>query len=77
MLKVEDLSGELYITSAHPMTKDNYISFVAYLNDSTEMFFKQYPEWQVQIYMPVFRQGILVWYSTDSGLMYQDIADIT
>ena len=72
-LKVEDIGGELFISSDHPMTKECYISFVAYQSDSALMMFRQYPEWAVQITMPVFRSGRLVWYCTDSGLLYQKL----
>ena len=34
-LKVEDIGGEWYITSDHPMTKEHYISFAAYVSDSS------------------------------------------
>jgi transcriptional regulator with XRE-family HTH domain len=48
-LSIEDMHGEWYISSKHSMTKDHYISFVAYVNDSTAMIFKQYPEWNLHI----------------------------
>ncbi|MBR3629755.1 MAG: helix-turn-helix domain-containing protein [Oscillospiraceae bacterium] len=72
-LKVEDFGGEWFISSDHPMTKEDYISFVAYSNDSTLMLFKQYPEWNLQVTLPLQRAGRLYWYSTSCGLLYQDI----
>ncbi|WP_028509781.1 helix-turn-helix domain-containing protein [Ruminococcus sp. NK3A76] len=72
-LSVEDIGGELYISSEHPMTKEHYISFIAYQSDSSIMMFKQYPEWNVQLTMPLFRYGRLVWFCTQCGLLYQDI----
>ena len=72
-LKVEDIGGEWYITSDHPMTKQDYISFVAYVCESSMMMFRQYPEWNVEIYLTIYRAGRLVWYATDCGLLYQDI----
>ena len=72
-LSVEDIGGELYISSQHSMTKEHYISFVAYQSDSSIMMFKQYPEWNVQFTMPLFRMGRLVWYCTQCGLLYQEI----
>ena len=72
-LKVEDIGGELFISSEHQMTKEHYISFVAYQSDSSFMMFKQYPEWNVQFTMPLFRSGRLVWYCTQCGLLYQDL----
>ena len=72
-LNIEDIGGEWYVSSEHPMTKEHYISFVAYQSDSSFMMFKQYPEWNVQFTMPLYRTGRLVWYCTQCGLMYQDI----
>ncbi|MBR6044560.1 MAG: helix-turn-helix domain-containing protein [Ruminococcus sp.] len=74
-LSIEDIGGELYITSAHSMTKEHYISFAAYQSDSTLMLFRQYPEWPVQIHLPVFRSGRLVWYCTGCGLLYQELRE--
>ena len=73
MLQVEEIDGELFLTAAHEMTKSHYISFVSYLNDSTVMLFRQYPEWNLQVTMPLFRSGRLVWYCTKCGLLYQDL----
>ena len=73
MLKAEKTGGEWFISSDHPMTKDNYISFVAYLTDSTAMIFRQYPEWNLQLNIPVCGSGRLVWYCSKCGLFYQNI----
>ena len=72
-LNVDDIGGEWFISSDHMMTKDHYISFVAYINDNSIMMFKQYPEWNVQLNLPLYRSGKLVWYCTKCGLLYQDI----
>lgn len=72
-LSIEDMHGEWYISSKHSMTKVHYISFVAYVNDSTAMIFKQYPEWNLQISLPFYRTGRIIWYCTKCGLLYQDI----
>lgn len=72
-LSIEDMHGEWYISSSHSMTKDHYISFVAYVNDSTAMIFKQYPEWSLQLSLPFYRTGRIVWFCTKCGLLYQEI----
>ena len=72
-LRTEDMGGEWYVSSDHEMTKEHYISFVAYVSDSQFMMFRQYPEWDLQFNMPMFRTGRLVWYCNRCGLMYQDI----
>ncbi len=72
-LSVEDIGGELHISSGHPMTKEHYISFAAYVNDDRVMIFKQYPEWGMQFDLPLYRSGRLVWYCTECGLLYQEL----
>ena len=73
MLHAEYTDGEWFITSDHPMTKAHYISFVAYVNDSSLMIFRQYPEWNLQVNLPPVRAGKLLWYCKECGLLYQDI----
>lgn len=72
-LKTEKIDGNLYISSDHPMTKEHYISFVAYCADSSAMIFKQYPEWNLQVTLPPFRTGRLIWYCNKCGLLYQNL----
>ena len=73
MLQIEDIGGEWYVSSAHPMTKQHYIAFAAYITDSSVMMFRQYPEWDFHFTMPMYRMGRLVWYCTQCGFLYQDI----
>ena len=70
-LQLEVIEGEWYITSRHPMKKDNYISFVALLTGDKMQMIKLFPEWDLQVRMPRYGHGMLVWYSTSKGLMYQ------
>jgi transcriptional regulator with XRE-family HTH domain len=72
-LRVEDMGGEWYITTDHPMTKEHYISFAAYVSDSSMMLFRQYPEWGMNITLPMYRSGRLVWYCSECGLLYQEL----
>ena len=73
MLNVEDIGGEWLITSPHEMKKDHYISFAAFVTDSSASVFRLYPEWDMQLILPIFRSGRLLWYCTRHGLFYQDI----
>ena len=73
VLKTEVIDGELFVTSDHEMTKQHYISFLAYVCDSTVMMFRQYPEWKMQARLPFVRRGRLIWYCTEHGAFYQDI----
>ena len=72
-LSVEETGGELYVSSDHPMTKEHYISFAAYISDSSIMMFKQYPEWNLQVRMPLYKTGRIVWYCKKCGLLFQNI----
>jgi len=73
LLKTEVIDGELFVTADHEMTKQHYISFLAYVCDSTVMMFRQYPEWKMQARLPLVRMGRLIWYCTEHGAFYQDI----
>lgn len=70
-LRVEAVEDEWFITSDHPMEKENYISFVAYASGAKLEIHKQYPEWNLQIRVPRRGHGMLIWYAADCGLMYQ------
>ncbi|MBO5575357.1 MAG: helix-turn-helix transcriptional regulator [Ruminococcus sp.] len=76
-LNVEDIGGEWYITAEHEMTKEHFISFAAYQSDSSVMIFKQYPEWAMNIYLPMYRSGRLIWYCGKCGLLYQELCEQT
>lgn len=70
-LNVEKIENEWYITSSHPMTKDDYISFVAFATGERIEIIKQYPEWNLQAYIPSRQHGMLIFYSAKLGLLYQ------
>ena len=54
------------------MTKEDYISFVALVRGERLELVKCYPEWDLQVRLPA-RPGMLVWYSTSAGLLYQPV----
>lgn len=70
-LQIEETDGEWYITSSHPMTKENYISFVAFASGANLHIFEQYPEWPLQARISKRGHGKLLWYSKKEGLLYQ------
>ena len=55
------------------MEKGHYISFVALLTGDSILLRKQYPEWDLQLRLPAFAHGKLLWYCTQHGLFYQNI----
>lgn len=72
-LNVEIADGECYVSSDHEMTKENHISFLAFVNGDTLLMRKLYPEWNLSTRFPRLGRGILYWYSTKEGLFYQYI----
>ncbi|WP_341443420.1 XRE family transcriptional regulator [Lactonifactor longoviformis] len=72
-LIVERVENDFYITTQHPMEREHYISFAALLTGDSIMLRKQYPEWDLQVRIPVFSHGRLLWYCNQHGLFYQEI----
>lgn len=71
MLSVEVIEDNWYITAAHPMNKEHYISFIAFATGDRVQIIKQYPEWDMQVRIPKRGHGMLIWYCTRHGLFYQ------
>lgn len=70
-LKVELIEDDWFITSDHPMDKENYIRFVAFANGAKLEWIQQYPEWDLQLRIHKSGHGQLIWYSPNDGLLYQ------
>lgn len=70
-LDIEQVENDWFITSSHPMRKENYISFVAFATGDKIQMVKQYPEWDLQVRMQKCGHGMLIWYSVQHGLLYQ------
>ncbi len=72
-LQVERIENDYFISSTHEMTKEHYISFVALISSDTLIMRKLYPEWNLQVRLPMTSHGRLIWYCTNHGLYYQNI----
>lgn len=72
-LSVEIIENDYFISADHEMTREHYISFVAFISADTLIMRKQYPEWNLQVRIPRISHGKLVWYCTQHGLFYQSI----
>lgn len=70
-LRAEIVEDEWFISSDHPMQKDNYITFVAFQTGDKVELIKQYPEWNLQLRLKKRGHGQLIWYSVAEGLKYQ------
>lgn len=70
-LTVAEVDGQWSISSDHPMTKEHYISFIAFATGEQVQIIKQYPEWALQTHLPKRKYGQLFWYDTQHGLFKQ------
>ncbi len=70
-LSVEMVENDWFITTSHPMTKEHYISFVAFATGEKIEMIKTYPEWDMNVRIQKRGHGKLVWYCTNHGLFYQ------
>jgi len=68
---IAEIDHEWFISSDHSMTKDHYISFIAFATGDQVQIIKQYPEWSLQTRLPKRKHGKLFWYDTQFGLYYQ------
>ena len=72
-LNVEIIDNEYFVSAKHEMTREHYIAFVAVVTADTVLMKKQYPEWDLQVRLPYFARGRLMWYCTEHGLFYQEL----
>ena len=72
-LNVEIIDNEYFVSRDHEMTREHYIAFVAVVTADTILMKKQYPEWDLQVRLPYFARGRLMWYCTKHGLFYQEL----
>lgn len=68
-LTIERVEDELFITLHHPMTKEHYISFLAYLTGDKLQLVKLYPEGAASARFPLRGMGVLYFYCNRHGLM--------
>lgn len=70
-MKTEIIDNDWYISSRHEMTKNHFISFVAYVTGDKLLMIKKYPEWDLDVRMQKLDHGMLYSYCTEHGLFYQ------
>ena len=68
--KVED---EHFITIVHPMTKQHFISFVAFVTADRIQTVKFYPEGNAETRLQLRGRGRLYWYCNRHGLFQQKV----
>lgn len=72
-LSVQIIENDYFISSEHEMARNHYITFVVLMTSDTVMLKKLYPEWDLQLRIPVFAHGRLLWYCNQHGLFYQEV----
>ena len=68
-ISIENVEDEKFITINHPMTKNHYISFMAYVTSDKIHFVKLYPEGNAETRMQFRGRGNLYIYCNKHGLM--------
>ena len=71
MIAAEVADGEVYLTTSHPMTKDHFVSFLAYVTTDQVFFRKLYPEQTADARFPYRGPGVLYAYCNRHGLISQ------
>lgn len=65
----EEMDTDLYVTVDHPMTKEHYLSFAAYVKSDRIYFNRLYPEQSPSFRFPMLTGGKLYIYCIKHGLM--------
>ena len=65
---IENVEDEHFITIDHPMTKEHYISFLAYVTSDKIQMVKLYPEGNAETRLQLRGFGMLYWYCKHHGL---------
>ena len=66
---IEPVEDEKFITVHHSMTKEHFISFIAYVTSDTIRIVKLYPEGNAETRMQFRGRGYLYFYCNRHGLM--------
>lgn len=70
-LTIEDVENEHFLTLHHPMTKDHFISFLAFVTCDRIQFVKLYPEGSSATRLQLRGRGIVYAFCNKHGLMQQ------
>lgn len=67
-ISIERVEDEHFITVQHPMTKEHFISFMAFVTCDRMQLVKFYPEGNAETRMQLRGRGYLYWYCNRHGL---------
>ena len=68
LLTVENVEDEHFVTVHHPMTKEHFISLIAFVTTDRCQLVKLYPEGEAQTRLQLRGMGQLYWYCNRHGL---------
>ena len=68
---IENVEDEQFLTIRHPMTKEHYISFLAFVTSDRVQLVKLYPEGDAQTRLQLRGMGRLYWYCNRHGLFWK------
>lgn len=70
---IENVEDEHFITVRHPMTKDHFISFLAFVTSDRVQFVKLYPEGNAETRLQLRGMGYLYYYCNRHGLFRKKV----
>ena len=66
---VENIENDYYVTFDHPMTKEHYLTFAAWVSYDRVLLMRLYPEQAAEVRFPRISRGKLYFYCSRDGLM--------
>ena len=66
---IENVEDEQFVTVKHSMTKDHFISFIAFLAQDRVQFVKFYPEGNAETRLNLRGRGYIYYYCNKHGLI--------
>lgn len=72
-LTIEKVEDEHFLTVCHPMTKQHYISFIAFVTSDRLQLVKLYPEGEAQTRLSLRGRGFVYFYCNKHGLFKQKV----
>ena len=73
ILTMENVEDEQFLTIAHPMTKQHYISFLAYVTSDRLQMVKLYPEGNAETRIRLRGRGFVYYYCNRHGLFKKKV----
>ena len=73
IITIENVEDEHFITVSHPMSKEHFISFAAFVTDHRLQIVKFYPESDAQTRMQLRGMGYLYYYCNRHGLFRKKV----